>query len=132
MSTTTEKPSFVKRLKINDEVTYLTNDNEVTETIIVSFDYSTFEATCSRQSDKFNESLSDFDAVASKIFKSGEKWCNRDILQSVVHVLSKIQGWEASINRRRINCNQGGSANLRGAKKEPRKLQGGHLSGGCE
>ena len=132
MSTTLEIPSFVKRLKIYNEVTYLTNDNEVTETMIVSFDFSTFEATCSLQSEKCNESLSDFDAVTSELFKSGEKWCNRDILQSVVHVLSKIQGWEASINRRRINCNRGGSENLCGAKKEPRKLQGGHLSGGCE
>ena len=105
------------------------NDNKVTETMIVSFDFSTFEATCSQQSEKFNESLSDFDAVASEIFKSGEKWCNRDILQYVVHALSKIQGWEASIKRRQINCNCGGSENLHGAKKEPQKLQGGHLSG---
>ena len=122
MPTTLEITAFVERLKIHDEVTYIMNNNEVTKTMIVSFDFSTFEAICSIQSKKFNEFLSDFDAVASEIFKSGEKWWNRDILQSVVHALSKIQGWEASINRRRINCNRGGSENLCGAKKEPQKL----------
>ena len=91
---------------MHDEVTYLMNNNKVTQTMIVSFDFSTFEATCLIQSEKFNESLSDFDAVASKLFKAGEKLCNRDILQSVFHALSKIQGWEVSINQKQINLAQ--------------------------
>ena len=102
MFTTLQIPAFGERLNIHDEVTYIMNNNAVAKTMIVSFDFSTFEATCSIQSEKSNESLSDVDAIASQIFKSGEKWCNRDILQYVVHSLSKIQGWEVAINQRRI------------------------------
>ena len=117
MSTTSDILTFVESLKIHDEVTYMMNNKEVAETMIVLFDFSTFEATCSWQSKKCNESLSDFDAVTSEIVKSGEKWCNQNIVHSVVVALSKIQGWEPTINQRQIDYNQGGSANLREAKK---------------
>ena len=108
------------------------NDKEVTETMIVSFDLSTFQAACSGLSEKYKESLSDFDAVASEIFKSGEKWCNQDVVHSVVVALFKLQGQEPTINRIRINGNHGGYVNMRGSKKKPRNLEGGNLSGGCK
>ena len=55
--------------------------------------------------------------ITSEIFKEKEKWCNRDILLSVVVSLSNVQGWESTINRRRINYYQGGTVHLRGPFK---------------
>jgi hypothetical protein len=60
--------------------------------MIVVFDFSSFEATCSKSSEQYKASLCDFDAIGTATFKGGNKWCNCKLVLSVVFVLSKLQG----------------------------------------
>ena len=60
--------------------------------MVVLFDFSTFYGTCSRLSKNYGESLTDFDVIATVVFKDGDKWCNQDVTHSVGVSLVKLQG----------------------------------------
>ena len=114
--------TFVASLKNYDNVTYTAHFDGITQWMILSFDAA--------NSEQYDQSLCDFDAIATELFKVGETWANHELICLVVTSLSKLHGWEHAVNRRKINCNRSGTTNLREATKTPRNLEGGQLLGG--
>ena len=106
-------------------------DLEITKEMVSSFNHQLFLDTCYEKSKTYKAKLCNFELLGNHIFKSDEKWINRDLVRSVAVTLSKSQGWQVACSRRSISCNRGGMIRVRTVTGVPGALTAGPLKTQC-
>ena len=122
---------FSGELKERTLFTYTKGDLEITKEMVTSFNHQLFLDTCYEKSKTYKPEFCIFELLGNHIFKSDEKWMNRDLVRSVAVSFSKIQGWQVSCSRRCISCNRGGKTRVRAVTGVPRALTAGPLKRQC-
>lgn len=117
--------SFARSLKIYDDVSF--GKKNETRRMVVDFDYASYFENCSITSDHYNEDKCDFDKITAELFKPGETWKSRDLVQSVLNVIEQKHGWTSTLEKLEIRCNRFGSD----VRTPRRDFTSGSLKAGC-
>ena len=78
----------------------------------IGFDFKSLVTTCSKASDNYDEDLCNFDKLLAEIFKVGEKWLSRHLVEDVVTKIAERHGWHPIKKKRSIQCNRYGEKNV--------------------
>lgn len=114
--------AFARSLKQYGDHSY----NETTDHMVIGFDLNSLVKTCSKASDYYDEDLCNFDKLLAEIFKVGEKWLSRKLVDDVVTKIADRHGWHPIKKKRSIQCNR-----YREEKNMTREYASGGLKKNC-
>ena len=116
--------SFAKSLKTYGTISYgEKNENRL---MVVGFDKELFIRTCSTASDDYDETKCNYDDIMTELFKVGETWISRELVDLAVTLVSEKHGWLSTKKQCFIRCNRFGKND-----NESRDFANGSLQSGC-
>ena len=84
-----------------------TDHTTTTENVVVSFDTGLFNRKCNPSSTEY-DSTWNLTLLASEIYKLGDTWASRDILESALKAQAGCEGWTVKKEKDWIGCNRYG------------------------
>lgn len=117
--------AFISSLKSFEVISNI-GKKKLTLNVIVAFDTDLFIATCSPASPTYKPHLcNNYDELSGLIFKEGEVWKDRKMVDDVITLVAKRQGWTPKKDKKTIKCNRSGES------KTVRNFTQGKLQSGC-
>ena len=116
--------SFAKSLKTYGTISY--GEKNERRLMVVGFDKELFIRTCSTASDDYDETKCNYDDIMTELFKVGETWISRELVDLAVTLVSEKHGWLSTKKQCFIRCNRFGKND-----NESRDFANGSLQSGC-
>jgi len=117
--------AFISSLKSFEVITNI-GKKKLTRNVIVAFNTNLFIATCSPASPMYKPHLcNNYDELSGLIFKEGEVWKDRKLVDDVISLIAKRQGWTPKKDKKTIKCNRCGEPTT------VRNYTQGNLQCGC-
>ncbi|KAL7450896.1 hypothetical protein ACHAWC_002749 [Mediolabrus comicus] len=114
--------AFARSLKQYGDHSY----NQTSDHMVIGFDIDLLVKTCTKASNNYDEDLCNFDKLLAEIFKVGEKWLSRNLVEEVVTKIAERHGWHPIKKKRSIQCNRYGEE-----KNMVREYASGGLKKNC-
>ena len=116
--------SFAGSLKTYGTISF--GEKNESRLVVVGFNKELFIRTCSTASDDYDETKCNYDDIMTELFKVGETWISRALVDLALTLVSEKHGWHSKKKQCFIRCNRFGTND-----NESRDFANGSLQNGC-